>query len=194
MDLSDGLISVTGYSSTKIGEQTLTIKYGNKETSLKVTVKAKAAETIAVTTMPTKVEYIENQALDLKGGVITVTYNNGETVTAALDNKDVTVTGYDATKIGKQTIKVEYLEKETTFEVTVNAKSVVSIAVTTAPTTEYIEGATFSAANGVITITYDNGETSTVALDKATLTGYVQQKLANRQLPLPTSKKLQNLR
>ena len=68
--------------------------------------------------MPTKISYIQNyEELDLTGGILTVTYNDGTTDTISLTNENITVTGFDNSKIGKITITAEYEEHITTFEV-----------------------------------------------------------------------------
>ena len=170
--LFDNLISIIGYNADKLGEQTLTVKYFNKETTLKVTVIAKAAKSIAVTSKPAT-QYIETQSLDLNNGVITVVYNNGTKETVALDNENVKVSGFDGNTIGTQTLTVEYLGLTTTFDVTVNAKSASSIAIVKQPAkTVYFKGEEFDATDGEIEVTFDNGTKETVALNKATISGY----------------------
>ena len=73
---------------------------------------------VEVTTLPTKISYIQNyEELDLTGGILTVTYNDGTTDTISLTNENITVTGFDNSKIGKITITAEYEEHITTFEV-----------------------------------------------------------------------------
>lgn len=73
---------------------------------------------INISTKPTKLTYIQNnENLDLSGGIITSTYEDGSTDTINLDADEIKVTGFDNTKVGKNTITVEYEGKTTTFEV-----------------------------------------------------------------------------
>ena len=116
--------TITGYDKTKVGEQTLKVEYQGVETTLKVTVKVKKAlSSISVTTSPITV-YALNEDFSTEYGLLTLTYNTGETETVALS--DATITGYDKTTAGEQTLKVEYQGKETTLKVTVTVPTPVS--------------------------------------------------------------------
>ena len=66
-----------------------------------------------------KTEYIEGEELNLNGIVLQVVYDKGEAKTLAL--KDVTVTGYDKSKIGKQNVTLAY--GGLTADITVTVKS-----------------------------------------------------------------------
>lgn len=73
---------------------------------------------INVSTKPTKLTYIQNsENLDLSGGIITSTYEDGSKDTINLDEDEIKVTGFDNTKVGTNTVTVEYEGKTTTFEV-----------------------------------------------------------------------------
>ena len=169
MDLAD--MEATGYDGTKTGEQTITIEYEGKTATFKVKVVAKKATKIAVSTLPTKVEYLEGDTLDLTGGVLTVDYNNETTETVELAK--ATIKGFDGAKPGEQTLKVAYLKLDTTFKVTVAAKQPVEIVVSKMPTkTEYLEGDTLDMAGSEFTVNYNNKTSETVALDKVSVSGY----------------------
>ena len=74
-------------------------------------------------TPPTKTEYLEGkEQLDVTGGKLTLTYNN-ET-TEVIDLTADMVSGFDNTKVGKQTLTVTYQGKTTTFEVEIIAVTV----------------------------------------------------------------------
>ena len=68
---------------------------------------------------PNKLTYIEGEELDLTGGKLVVTYEDGTTKVIDLDSDEVTVVGYDPTEIGDQTLTIIYEDKETSFDVTV---------------------------------------------------------------------------
>ncbi|MBR2887039.1 MAG: BspA family leucine-rich repeat surface protein, partial [Bacteroidales bacterium] len=61
-------------------------------------------------------------------------------------------------------------------------KIVVSIEITTAPKTNYLVGEDFSAANGIITLTYNNGDKETINLSDATISGYDKTKIGEQTL------------
>lgn len=78
---------------------------------------------INISTKPTKLTYIQNnENLDLSGGIITSTYEDGSTDTINLDADEIKVTGFDNTKVGKNTITVEYEGKTATFDVEIIEK------------------------------------------------------------------------
>ena len=114
--------------------------------------------------LPKRVEYLEGDDFDVKGGKITITY--GDNTTRTINLSSAIISGYDPAKPGKQTITAEYEGKTFTFEVNVIAKSPVSIAIATAPTkVEYEQGEDLAADGGSITVYYDNGTSATVGLD-----------------------------
>ena len=125
-----------------------------------ITVLPKEAASIAMKTSPTKTTYIEGQDLDLSGAAITVTYDNG--TTADMPVTSGMVSGYNKNQIGVQNVTVSYAEngvtKTTGFSVTVQAKSLTGIAVTSPPAkTEYIEGQFFDKTGMAVTAYYNNG-------------------------------------
>ena len=74
---------------------------------------------IAVATPPTKTDYVEGEdTLDLAGGKLTLTYNNGTTEVIGL-TIDM-VSSFDNAKVGRQTLTVTYQDKTATFTVTVH--------------------------------------------------------------------------
>ena len=74
-------------------------------------------------TPPTKTEYLEGkEQLDVTGGKLTLTYNNG--TTEEIDLAADMVSGFDNAKVGKQTLTVTYQGKTTTFEVEIIAVTV----------------------------------------------------------------------
>ncbi len=67
----------------------------------------KSLDSIAVTSLPTKLTYLENKdALDVAGGKITLYYNNGSC--KEMDMTTDMITGFDNTVLGSQTLTVEY--------------------------------------------------------------------------------------
>ena len=117
---------------------------------------------IAITTPPAKTTYTAWEAFDQAGMVVTATYSNGATAIA---------TGYafsPSTGLtdGTTEVTIQYTEagvtKTATQAVTV-VHRLVSIAVTTQPTTTTYEyGDTFSSAGMVVTATYSDGATAAV--------------------------------
>lgn len=67
--------------------------------------------------MPKNV-YVEGQELDISGAALTVVVGD-EPGIIPLDSEDVTITGYEKNKVGKQTLTITYEEFTTTIDVTV---------------------------------------------------------------------------
>ena len=123
---------------------------------------AKAVSSIAVTG-PTKTTYVVGQMLDTAGMKVVVTYNDASTETinaGEFEEKGVTITGFDsAAPAASQTVTVTYGGKSDTFTVTIEARALISIEVTTPPskTTGYVAFDTLDTTGMVVTATYNDG-------------------------------------
>ncbi len=71
---------------------------------------------IKITNIPINTVYYEGDELDLTGMTVTAAYNTQQQEAIT----DYTVTGFDNTKVGKQTVTVSYSDFSDTFEVTVS--------------------------------------------------------------------------
>ena len=141
---------VTGFDSSKENTKlplkvTYTENGETKETSYDVSVKD-TVTSISIKANPSKTEYRYGESLDLTGATISVVKGSGTTNIPITDNM---VSGYDPTTVGKQTVKVSYGGKDTTFEVTV--KDYVKDITLTAPTkTEYKYGEALDLTGGKV--------------------------------------------
>lgn len=122
IDITAGM--VTGFSTASANENlTLTVTYGEKTTTYNVEVKEVAVESVTLTP-PTKTNYMVGDSLDLTGGYVTVTYNNGKEETLSLTAAGVSVTGFNSSSTAaSQTITVTYGGKTKTFDVIIAEKS-----------------------------------------------------------------------
>ena len=68
-----------------------------------------------------KTEYVQGEALDLTGLILTATWSTGETTEVSL--KDVTVSGYNKDATGEQAVRLTYQGAEARLTVTVKPKS-----------------------------------------------------------------------
>lgn len=108
--------TVSGYDSAKTGNQTLTISYNELTVFLPVTVARKSVSGIKITSLPNKLYYCNDETeLDLTGFAVETLYNNGTTSECT----GYTISGFDSTKTGTQTITVIYRGFSDTFEVEV---------------------------------------------------------------------------
>ena len=67
-------------------------------------------------------EYIVGESLEKEGGRFTVVFDDETTETHSLTDEGVEVTGFDASKEGRQTITIHYKGASTSFDVLVNPK------------------------------------------------------------------------
>ena len=109
---------VTDYAmtslSTEAGERTVTVAYQGLTAVIPVTVLENNATAIAVT-MPNKTSYIQGEAFDPTGMVVTVTYENG----AVEETYDYDVTGFGAAE-EDNLITVSYEGVSYSFIVTIH--------------------------------------------------------------------------
>ena len=99
---------------------TVTIEYEGQTTVQAITVVEKAITGITVKTMPSKTEYIQNkEELDLTGGVIEISYNDGTKEELSMNSSEITVSGFDNEELGIKTIILTYQEKTVQFNVEV---------------------------------------------------------------------------
>ena len=85
---------------------------------------------ISIQSAPTKQEYWIGEELDLSGLVVNALRADG---TSEAITQGYTVSGYDATTPGKQTITVTYESFKATFTVTVKTRSVASVTISQLP-------------------------------------------------------------
>ena len=108
--------TLSGYDTSKVGEQTVTVTYAGKTAEFKITVEAKSMTSIELTHTPDKLTYYTGDKLDMTGMVITAFYNNN--TSEFINNADCTVSGSTDTT-GEQTVTVTYNGQTVKFTVTV---------------------------------------------------------------------------
>lgn len=121
---------------------------------------------ISIKTNPSKTSYIKGENLELTGGIITATYEDGTTASVNMTASNVGVSGYNANQTGKQTITISYSNHTATFEVNV-FDYITSIKVTNKPNkTEYIQNESLDLTGMTIIATYLSGDTKDVTNSK----------------------------
>lgn len=154
--LSDVLY--TGYDSNKIGEQIIIVSDGQGHTAqFEIVVNKKSVTSISVVKKPDKISYIEGNTLDLSGGKLRVDYNNNTFEEILLSKAVCTV---NMNEVGEKIpVKVEYGEKETTFDIRIDEKQIAGIKLTVMPKKiNYKIGleTILDPTGGKITIEYNN--------------------------------------
>ena len=112
-------VTISGYDKNKVGEQVVTITYGEHSTQITVTVVERMQAIEFVT------DYLAGDAFDLTKGRLKITRNDGTNYTVILSNDKVTLSGFDSKTASKQTVTAKYDSGdgvyECQFDVTVHA-------------------------------------------------------------------------
>lgn len=152
-------------------DETVTVSFGGKSTSVSISVAEKELVGIAITTPPTKTTYEYGETFDPTGMVVTASYNN---------NTSEVVTGYtwspdgQLTTSGTVAITISYEGETATQNVTVQEQPVTltSIEITTQPTkTIYGMGSNFNPAGMVVQANYSNNTSAVLSSEDYTITG-----------------------
>ena len=185
VSIKDSNVKVTGFDSSKENTKLpLTVSYTEngetKTTKYDVSIK----DTVTAVSMKNtpKTEYKYNEQLDLINGTISVTKGSGTKDIAITDNM---VSGYDPTKLGKQTITITYGGKTTSYEVNVK-DYVTGISITpNAITGTYNDelGTLIDDNDITYTVTYAKaGAKSPKALTESMVAGYNKTSLTAQNL------------
>ena len=183
VSITESNVKVTGFDSSKENTKLpLTVSYTEngetKTTKYDVSIK----DTVTAVSMKNtpKTEYKYNEPLDLINGTISVTKGSGTKDIAITDNM---VSGYDPTKLGKQTITITYGGKTTSYEVNVkDYVTGISINPNAITGTYNDELGTLIDDNDITyTVTYAKaGAKSPVALTESMVTGYNKTSLTDQ--------------
>lgn len=164
---NEDLFDFDPINNLQTSDVSVTITYGGKTCSQAISVTVpKTLSSIAVSSAPTKTTYNEGEYFDPTGLVIRRNYSDStyDTYTYADHTSDFSFTPSTATVLTTSDVSVTitYGGKSTTQAITVNAKTLSSIAVETAPTkTTYIEGDHFDPTGLVITRNYSDSSSDT---------------------------------
>ena len=168
----------TLFNSKTLGTRNLKVTYGGITKTYEITVSDYV--TGIIITPPTKTNYEYNEALDLTGGTVQKVMASG-TIVAPVSLTQSMVSGYDATRIGAQTITVNYEGKQGNFGVIVS-DNIQTIEMKTTPKTSYKYGETLDVTNGTIEVTRSSGAKEIIAITKNMVTGFNSETLGTQEL------------
>ena len=176
-------------NTSKIGTYKVTYKVedmaGNYATKTR-TVKVVDYITGIQITSPTKTTYNYGESLNLSGMTVKAVMKSGTKTNVSIDK--CTVTGYDKTKLGDQTIIVTYSGKTATFKV--NVKDYITAIELTKPTkTTYKYGESLNLAGMTVKAVMKSGAKPNVAIDKCAVTGYNKTTLGDQTITVTYSGK-----
>ena len=185
VSIKDVNVKVTGFDSSKENTKLpLTVSYTENGETKTTTYNVSVKDTVTAISMKKtpKTEYKYNEAIDVSTGTISVTKGSGTKDIAITENM---VSGYDPTKLGKQTITVTYGGKTTSYEVNVK-DYVTGISITpnaiTGTYNDELE-ALINENDIIYTVTYAKaGATSPRALTESMVAGYNKTSLTAQNL------------
>lgn len=174
IDINKNMVS--GFNSTLVGKQELTVTYEGKTTSFEVEITEKMPSAILIERLPYKREYIENfETLNVSGGQIKLLFDDGYPE-KVINMTDDMITGFDNSTVGVQTLTVHYGEITTTFEIEVVAKSLSGISIGTKPEkSRYLKDVdVLDLTGGKLTLHYNNGtsDDNAVAITADMVSGF----------------------
>ncbi|MEE1228774.1 MAG: leucine-rich repeat protein [Lachnospiraceae bacterium] len=134
-------------------------------------------DSIAVTQVPEKLKYTAGEDLDLKGGVLTLNYDNGTSKTIDLTADEVKVEGYDANKVGEQKLTISYQDKTTDLVVTVErvqsqSKEIEDLVIKDSPIIRVEAGEPLTITGKTLVVKYADGTEKTKTLSNGDVQFY----------------------
>ena len=133
----------------------------------------KTLTSIELTSIPAKTKYLQGKdSLDVTGGKLTLKYSDG--TSEVVDISADMVSGFDNSKIGKQTLIITYSGKTTSYDVEIIAKSLSRIEVSTLPDkTKYFQSKdNLDVEGGKITLYYNDNSSEIIDMTEAMVSGF----------------------
>ncbi len=158
----------TGANINHMGTQTVTVTVDGHSDTFEIEVIPASISGISISSLPDKLTYTEGEKLDMTGLVIVANYSNGSRISIA---SGYTVTGYDANKIGEQTVTVDFVGKTATFTVTVVERVLTNIEIQVKPNKlDYVVGESLDLTGMIVVAAYETGELEII--DDYTVSGF----------------------
>lgn len=159
INLDDSLVKVTGFDNTKVGINKLNVEYKGLKTTLDVNILPVNIKEIEINKLPKKTSYIATkETLDLSGGSIKVTFNDGTSEIINMTDKALVSSGFDNSKVGKNTINIKYGNFSKSFDINIIECKINSIKINKSPSlTTYIQNTNeIDLSGGSISVIYSD--------------------------------------
>lgn len=159
INLNDSLVKVTGFDNTKVGINKLNVEYKGLKTTLDVNIIPVNVKEIEINKLPKKTAYVATkEKLDLSGGSIKVIFNDGTSEIINMTDKVISSSGFDNSKVGKNTITVKYGNYSKSFEININECNINSIKINKKPslTTYFQNTSEIELSGGSISVIYSD--------------------------------------
>lgn len=184
LPLSSSELTITGFNTVEAGEdKVVTISHAGKSITYLIDVIEPTLLSFELTP-PTVTTYFIDQDLNLTGGEIVATFDNG-VKTIPLNDDSVEISGFNSSNATTgQVITVTYKGMSKTFSVDIMKKSVTTISLAVMPRLNYYIDEAFDITNGVLKVNYNDGSEDNVSLDNinVTITGFDSRDVAQAQV------------
>ncbi len=153
---------VSEFSTTSIGEQTLTIKYKEAVAYLTVNVISAPVYSLQVESVEHKTEYVVGEQLNVDGLKILVTYSNG--YTSVVDVTADMVTGFNTESTGEKQIVISYGNRTCNMAIRVVRRSVMQMQLVAPEKLDYIVGDEIDLGGGQLFVSYNDNTSEYINL------------------------------
>lgn len=144
---------ISGYYPNTIGEQTITVAYGNLSGSYKINVVEPVVEKLYILEMPNKTTFFEDENVDYSGIRVIAEKSNRETFVVEMEDLDISCSEV----IGSNVVFVKYGDLCCEFSIEIYEILPSSIEVEDYPTQNFVVGDEFSSEGLTICVKYNNG-------------------------------------
>lgn len=156
----------SGYDSTRVGEQLVTLRWKGFAVSFSVTVDGGDLQSIALATLPDKTVYQVGETFDPAGGVLRLEYAGGGWAERPLSVELCQAAAFDSP--GEKSVLVTLEGKTTSFAVAVADNPVTGLVLLSLPQRlTYQLGEELVVAGGRLQVCYQNGDSSELELTLA---------------------------
>lgn len=167
---------------------TATTRSGKLTASCVATVTPAELDSIKVTKLPAKTAYAIGESFDITGLEVTGMYSDGSPKIETITEADIT--GFDSTTAGVKVLTVTFNGRTATFNITVGAAALQSIAITTPPTkTIYLVGDKLDITGLKVTGTYSDGSIVDEPITEANITGFDSTTAGTKTLTVTVNEK-----
>jgi hypothetical protein len=163
LDVSEYTIS--GFDTTTAGKKTVTLAYfeaPHASATFDITVRNSVLQGIEIMRQPAKAAYYIGETLNLSGLVVKAVYDDSSVILQS-NEYEVDSTGFDTTTTGTKTVAIKYKGFSINLPLTVQARSLTGIEITTLPKTTFYVGESFNRTGLVVSKVFDSGETEVLA-------------------------------
>lgn len=157
--------AISGFDSTTPGKKTVTVASAADaeiHTSFDITVRPSVLQSLEITRQPSKTTYYLGETLNLSGLVVSAVYDDSRVM---LQSGEYTSdsSGFNTATTGQKVVVFSHKGKTINLTLTVKAKELSGISVTTLPQTTFYAGDSFNYTGIAVSKVYDNGDMETLA-------------------------------